>query len=113
MAALLGAVDVAVAAAGVSAWELACLGVPALLTWVADNQRPVADALATAGAAWDLGPAHSLDDQRLAERLEAFVGLGDELERMSRAGRAFVDGRGAHRLALELSRLARDKKERA
>jgi spore coat polysaccharide biosynthesis protein SpsF len=113
MAALLGAVDVAVAAAGVSAWELACLGVPALLTWVADNQRPVADALATAGAAWDLGPAQSLDDRRLAERLEAFVGLGDELERMSRAGRAFVDGRGAHRLAHELCRLARAKKERA
>ncbi len=39
--------DLAVASASTSFWELACLGVPALLVVTADNQRAVARAART------------------------------------------------------------------
>jgi spore coat polysaccharide biosynthesis predicted glycosyltransferase SpsG len=41
----MAASQVAVSAAGTTAWELACLGVPAILWPMVKNQRPVASAL--------------------------------------------------------------------
>ncbi|MFB9235851.1 PseG/SpsG family protein [Plantactinospora siamensis] len=39
LAPLMAAADLVVAASGTSAWELLCLGAPAALVWVVDNQR--------------------------------------------------------------------------
>lgn len=52
--------DFAIGAAGSTAWERCCLGVPSALVVLADNQQPIADALAAAGASWPLGRAGDL-----------------------------------------------------
>lgn len=51
MARLTAAADLAVGAAGSSAWERCTLALPSVMLVVADNQRPAATALAEAGAA--------------------------------------------------------------
>ena len=87
-------------AAGTSAVQAACAGLPAVVVPVAANQAPQAAALAAVGCA-QLATAdtvatetlHLLDD---APRREA----------MAAAGRALVDGRGAERVAAAVRRLA-------
>lgn len=99
MAALMAEADVAVAAAGGTAWELACMGLPSILVAVAENQRPVARGMAAAGAALDLG---EWDDGTPAALVEALATLcRDPAARraMSERGRELIDGRGALRVA--------------
>ena len=47
--------DLCIAAAGITAWECCCAGLPALLFAAAPNQEAVAEAAAKAGAAINLG----------------------------------------------------------
>lgn len=94
---LMARADLAIGAGGTMAWERACLGLPALIWPIADNQRPFAEFLASAGAAQllregDLAPA------RLQAILHA-LRQGDALRRMGAAAASQVDGRGAGRLA--------------
>jgi UDP-2,4-diacetamido-2,4,6-trideoxy-beta-L-altropyranose hydrolase len=51
MARLMAEADLAIGAAGSSAWERCTLALPAVMVVLADNQRPAARALAAAGAA--------------------------------------------------------------
>jgi UDP-2,4-diacetamido-2,4,6-trideoxy-beta-L-altropyranose hydrolase len=94
---LLAWADVAVSAAGTTSWELAYMGVPALLLALAPNQRAVAAGLTRAGAAldarWEDDPAPA----RLAQQLERLLADASTRLRMSGAGRALVDGKGASR----------------
>jgi spore coat polysaccharide biosynthesis protein SpsF len=109
---LFAATDLALAAAGSTAWELAAMGVPMLLVQVADNQRAVIEPLVAGGVAKRL-------DREVAEQAAAFEAAieqfirtdPDELRRMSEAGRRVVDGRGAARIARTLGELAREKSQ--
>src|SRR5205814_5201156 len=71
MAGLMGWADFALAAAGSTCWELCCIGLPALLLVLADNQAPLAAACDRAGVARDLGSQHRLTARSLAEALRA------------------------------------------
>ncbi|MDK4736454.1 UDP-2,4-diacetamido-2,4,6-trideoxy-beta-L-altropyranose hydrolase [Rhizobium sp. CNPSo 3490] len=51
MAGLMAECDVAIGAAGATAWERCCVGLPSIVLVVAENQRPGALALAEAGCA--------------------------------------------------------------
>lgn len=100
MAALMAQADVAIGAAGTSSWERCCLGLPALLIIMADNQRDNAQALVDAGAARLLGRS---SDLRAGTVAASFRGLVDEpaaCSRMSEAAARLCDGRGAMRVAL-------------
>ena len=120
VAALFASVDLAIAAAGSTAWELAAMGVPMLLVAVADTQRVVIDPLVAAGAAERLGLEAAKDEGRLAGAIQTFVRAGPSTFRtMARAGEKLVDGRGAERICRALVEIAaartaqRDPKERA
>jgi UDP-2,4-diacetamido-2,4,6-trideoxy-beta-L-altropyranose hydrolase len=91
--------DLALAGAGVTATELCAFGVPAVLLVLADNQEPVAEALAAAGAAVTASP---LDPTSMALALSALAGDADRRRAMAAAGRALVDGRGALRVVARL-----------
>jgi spore coat polysaccharide biosynthesis predicted glycosyltransferase SpsG len=85
MAGLAAAADVAVGAGGSSAWERACLGLPAVTLILADNQRDLA---------WRM----DADGLTLAVEVQApdFEGrLGEAFLRLSRDGalRAAMSGR--------------------
>jgi UDP-2,4-diacetamido-2,4,6-trideoxy-beta-L-altropyranose hydrolase len=93
MAELMRDADLAIGAAGSTSWERCCLGLPAIVFAVADNQRLGAENLELAGAAL---LANSPDDvPELLRRLE------DEPSRASMiaAAAAITDGLGAQEVA--------------
>jgi UDP-2,4-diacetamido-2,4,6-trideoxy-beta-L-altropyranose hydrolase len=95
----LAAADLAVIAAGTMKFEVACLGRPAILVGVADDQLPVGPAFAATGAAEWLGDGRHLDPERLGTAVADLVGDPDRRRALGRRGSEIVDGRGADRLA--------------
>lgn len=97
VAATMARADLTLGAAGVSAWERCCVGLPSLLTVVSKDQIPVARTVAANGAGIDMGWYEGI-----AEGDYACVVAGlerDQLARMEAASLALVDGRGAERVA--------------
>lgn len=90
--------DVAVSAAGTTAWELAFMGVPSLLLVVAEHQSPVAEALAMNAAGINLGDSSDMEDQDIAEIVGALLRNPTRRKQMSENGRRLVDGDGARRV---------------
>lgn len=99
MADLMNACDLAIGAAGTSSWERCCLGLPAVVVVVADNQVSVARALAQAGAA-SIASGPTVSD--LTDALARAVA---ELPQMARAAQSICDGMGAKRVAQAISHL--------
>ncbi|MBM2618118.1 spore coat protein [Actinoplanes sp. LDG1-06] len=95
---LLAEADLAVSASGTSTWELLCLGLPAALVWVVDNQILGYDRTIARGFGAGLGRLGHLgaDAVDTLERL-----LTDAAARTELAQRAWsaVDGRGVERVA--------------
>lgn len=90
--------DMAVAAAGLTCWELAYMQLPALLLVIADNQEQLAAQASEAGMARSMGWARRQTPQTIAA---AVAGLCmDRSTRLlqSRVGRRLVDGTGAQRV---------------
>ena len=99
MAALTAEANLALGAAGTSAWERCCVGLPTIVLVVADNQRHGAQALQAAGAALSLEPPAR--DADLATALDAaLVRLlqPSALAAMSQAAAALIDGQGVARV---------------
>ncbi len=105
MAELMAQADLAIAAAGTTSWELACLGVPSLLLAVADNQRDVAQSLDRAGAARSLGSYEGFTEEALASAFQELAHSPTARGEMSRRGRALVDGQGVLRVVTEMKAL--------
>ncbi|NUU03187.1 UDP-2,4-diacetamido-2,4,6-trideoxy-beta-L-altropyranose hydrolase [Herbaspirillum robiniae] len=96
MASLMAQSDLAIGAAGGTAWERCVLGLPTLMVTLADNQRSAAHALERAGC------ASNLDMNNLAQDLGrklAQLADGSALHPMIEACSAITDGMGAPRLA--------------
>ena len=94
---LLGEADLAVGAAGSSAWERACVGLPTIMLCVAENQRPIAQSVDALGVGVYAGDLGSLSAGRLAERIADVAQQG--LDSMSRRAFDLVDGGGCSRVA--------------
>ncbi len=95
--------DLAVSAAGSTTWELAFMGLPAVLLVLAENQRGIARELDRSGAAVDLGWFREIQFERLSQ---AVADLSSDRERrrsLGERGRALVDGEGARRVLEELA----------
>lgn len=104
MAPLLADADLAIGAAGGSAWERCCLGLPSLLLVLADNQRPGTQALVQAGAALALGSVADLP-LALPDALQQ-AAAPTRLQALSAAAAGITDGQGAARVADALLALA-------
>lgn len=98
MAQLMADSDLAIGAAGTTAWERCCLGLPALMLVLADNQRKVAQSLASTGAAAVLQGGEALASQ-LAAWLGRLRKSPDALAAMSLVAAQVIDGGGAQRIA--------------
>ena len=96
--------DLCIGAAGTTAWERCCLGVPTILLALADNQRPGARALHAAGAATLLSSVAAIRDELPA----ALQALRDDAARraMGERAAALTEGTGCERLAQQLARAA-------
>ncbi|MCG5238912.1 hypothetical protein [Azospirillum doebereinerae] len=97
MAGFMAGMDVAVAAGGVMACELAAVGVPSVLTTGEEKELETTADLARHGGAVDLGRHGPDTGQRLAAALDDLSSAGRR-RACSGAARATVDGQGARRL---------------
>jgi UDP-2,4-diacetamido-2,4,6-trideoxy-beta-L-altropyranose hydrolase len=101
LARVMAGCDLAIGAAGGTAWERCCLGLPALLVLQADNQRAGSAALHAAGAAHLLGAPAEIEHE-LPRTIDRAVREPGWLAQMSEAAARIVDGKGTSRV---LSRL--------
>lgn len=90
--------DIAVAAAGTTAWELAFMQTPALLLVVAQNQDRVAKGVAEFGAGQSLGWAEQLSIGDIAQALRQLIEDPERRQRMAHRGKILVDGHGPARV---------------
>ncbi len=97
--------DMAICAAGLTKYELALLGVPALIVAAYDNQAAVAETFAVRGSALYLGRAEELVTGALARAVNDLALDSQTRAELSAAGRKLVDGRGAARIADEIEKL--------
>jgi UDP-2,4-diacetamido-2,4,6-trideoxy-beta-L-altropyranose hydrolase len=95
--------DLAIAAAGSTAWECCCMGLPTLLMVLAANQRPIAEALQGVGAAKILDAVHPLPE--FSEVVSSLVGNPHALYDMSTRAAHIVDGLGTNILVSHFSML--------
>jgi UDP-2,4-diacetamido-2,4,6-trideoxy-beta-L-altropyranose hydrolase len=80
MARLISAADLGVGTCGISAWERCALGLPALVSISADNQRDDAQLLHKLGACWNLGDE---PDVSVKEWRDAIASLRSDAARVA------------------------------
>lgn len=99
MARLMTDADLAVGAPSSASWERCCVGLPAVLVVLAQNQVVVNDELNRLGAAFSLGWYDELRAGVVASAVKHIRTNPDLLEDMSRAAFGLVDGGGTRRVA--------------
>lgn len=95
----LASATLAVATFGVTAYELAFLGVPALLVSHNEENARAAARFARWGTARDLGLASLVRQGQFAAEATRLLDAGAERADMRQAGQRLVDGNGAERIA--------------
>ena len=93
LAPLMAKADLAIGAAGMTSWERLCLGLPALVVTLAENQRPIADGLHRQGLVRWLGHKDEVTEQSLRRALTELIEEGID-EEWSLRCRSTVDGKG-------------------
>jgi UDP-2,4-diacetamido-2,4,6-trideoxy-beta-L-altropyranose hydrolase len=101
MAELMAEADCAIGAAGSSTWERCTLGLPAVVTILAENQVPIAEAVHAIGGHRLLGWHHTLATDDYAQALQALSPA--TLSAMSEVAAKICDGRGAERVAARIA----------
>ncbi len=107
MASLMAECDLALTGAGSTCWELAFMGVPAILVVLASNQEMVASTIAGSGAGLVAGHAPLAASSGLGDLLASLVPAQARRQAMAEAGRKLVDGGGPARVADALRDLLR------
>lgn len=101
MAEMLANCDLAIGAAGTSAWERCCLGVPTLMLVLAANQEEIGARLASSGVAQMLPNDAALPGE-LVRWVRHFAAEPDLLSAMSARAASLVAGNGATGLARKM-----------
>lgn len=94
MAGLMAAADLMIGAGGATHWERACLGLPAIVVALADNQQATTQYLASLGACVDLGPADQLSAGQLAQATATLLNDAALRARISAAAQRLVPAGG-------------------
>ena len=98
MSELMAWADVVVSAGGSTCWELAFMGLPAVVLVLAENQQGIADGLDRAGGVFNLGWYTEVSIAQLASILGGLLKNPGSRRQMSQRGRELVDGLGAERV---------------
>jgi len=100
MAELMAEADLALGSAGTAALERACVGLPAVVCILVDNQRNLARAVAKQGCVINLGESGKLTPADYRAAVDKLT--PGKLRQMSSRALELVDGKGAERVALAL-----------
>ena len=96
MAEIMASADLAIGAAGSASWERCCLGLPSISVVLAENQKPVLDALSRIGGVCALSLSEiERELPALIEQLKEQPGL---LKEMSQVAANITDGKGVDRV---------------
>lgn len=98
--------DLSVGAVGSTSWERCCLGLPAVLVVLAENQMPAASALKRTGAA--IITDNGAGVRVALEQLIASDSSENRLSRMIQVGRDMVQGNGCIKVVDELTAGSRE-----
>lgn len=88
---LMSEADLALGAGGSTTWERCMLGLPSLVTVVAENQREMTEAVATTGAITNLGWYQEVTEQLIVDHLIELFHTPDKVVEMSKASRKMID----------------------
>lgn len=102
MAELMAAADLAIGAGGSASWERCCLGLPALLVSLADNQVGIAKALDLSGCCIYLGAFKKVNASAIKHEITELLSAHNRLEMISRRAFSLADGIGVDRVCQEL-----------
>ena len=94
-----------VGAFGMTSYEAAAAGVPSLLTGWSEDHVKTARELEARGICFSLGLWNQFDGGLLREMTAALLSERESWQKMSAAGKALIDGRGAARVADEIIKL--------
>lgn len=90
--------DVAISAGGSTAWELAFMGVPAVLIPIAENQKPVVNELHSLGIAHTIDNNAGINPVKLAEILLTLLQSREIRSGYSERMIRYIDGKGSLRI---------------
>jgi spore coat polysaccharide biosynthesis protein SpsF len=99
--------DLALCAFGVTAYELAAFGVPAIYLGLTADHAASASAFADAGLGISLGVAADVTDAAIAEAVSSLLNRPPARRAMRAAGLQAMDGQGAIRIAVDLAEALR------
>jgi UDP-2,4-diacetamido-2,4,6-trideoxy-beta-L-altropyranose hydrolase len=97
IAKLLNEADVCIGAAGGTTWERCCLGLPAMVVTVADNQVEATRWLHENSILYYIGEHSRVSAKDIAETLDLFYGNSDLVRRYSENSMSLVDGMGVQK----------------
>jgi UDP-2,4-diacetamido-2,4,6-trideoxy-beta-L-altropyranose hydrolase len=98
--------DIALSASGVTKYELACTGTPALLVSTDADHATMNGPFRGLGTALDLGVVGTASPHDIAAALTELIADAELRRAMSSAGRAAIDGQGGTRLVAILAEAA-------
>jgi UDP-2,4-diacetamido-2,4,6-trideoxy-beta-L-altropyranose hydrolase len=101
--------DLMVGGGGATTWERMCLGLPAIVICMADNQVEINRALSRAGYIELLGCKDNVDVKRISEVVSAFIKSREVLITMSTRSHELVSGDGASKVCDVLLQSSDDK----
>ncbi|MDL2123088.1 MAG: UDP-2,4-diacetamido-2,4,6-trideoxy-beta-L-altropyranose hydrolase [Deltaproteobacteria bacterium] len=102
MAAFMAKADLAVGAGGTTVWERCALGLPILVTTVAENQEKTVSDMAESGYLLFLGRSEAVSVDSLYHALEIAIQSPWLLISFARKTQSLVDGKGVKRIAQEM-----------
>jgi spore coat polysaccharide biosynthesis protein SpsF len=103
--------DLALCAFGVTAYELAAFGVPAIYLNLSDDHARSASAFGAAGMGCSLGVAAQVGDEQILGAVRSLMNNPGRRRDMRNAGLATLDGSGAARIAADLAQALREEKQ--
>jgi UDP-2,4-diacetamido-2,4,6-trideoxy-beta-L-altropyranose hydrolase len=102
LAPLMAKADLAIGAAGTTSWERLCLGLPALVVTLAENQRAIAERLHRQGLVRWLGHKDKVTENGIRCALAELIEQGID-EKWSLRCHSTVDGKGVERVGAVLT----------
>jgi UDP-2,4-diacetamido-2,4,6-trideoxy-beta-L-altropyranose hydrolase len=96
MAELMLRSDLAIGSGGISSWERCCMGLPAILIILADNQKSIGENLSSAGATITLKDDINMG-QNIKQSIEYLMQDRESYEKMSLNASKICDGNGLQR----------------
>lgn len=109
MAELMARSDLAVGGGGTTTWERCCLGLPSLTIAMAKNQVIVAELSQEVGFAKYLGYFTKVTTNNINQAFNCLLDHPDDLIKMSKAGKALVDGLGSDRVIENILKYSNNK----